>query len=61
MLTIGLGIGANAAIFSVAHAVLLRPLPFRESERLVSIWKSRVDRGWNQASFTRANFWDVQD
>jgi putative ABC transport system permease protein len=61
VLTIGLGIGANAAIFSVVHAVLLRPLPFREPERLVSIWETRVDRGWNQASFTRANFWDIQD
>jgi len=61
VLTIGLGIGANAAIFSVVHGVLLRPLPFREPERLVSIWESRVERGWNQADFTRANFWDVQD
>ncbi|HEV8357640.1 MAG TPA: ABC transporter permease [Gemmatimonadales bacterium] len=61
VLTIGLGIGANAAIFSVVDTVLLRPLPFREPERLVSIWESRLDRGWNQASFTRANFWDIHD
>src|SRR5579864_4159495 len=33
--TIGLGIGASTAIFSVTHAVLLRPLPYRTSERLV--------------------------
>jgi len=61
VLTIGLGIGANAAIFSVVRAVLLRPLPFREPERLFSIWESRLDRGFTQASFTRANFWDIQD
>ena len=61
VLTIGLGIGANAAIFSVVETVLLRPLPFREPERLVSIWESRLDRGWAQSSFTRANFWDVHD
>jgi putative ABC transport system permease protein len=61
VLTIGLGIGANAAIFSVVETVLLRPLPFREPERLVSIWESRVDRGWNQASFTGPNFWDIHD
>ena len=61
VLTIGLGIGANAAIFSVVETVLLRPLPFREPERLVSLWESRLDRGWNQASFTRPNFWDIHD
>jgi putative ABC transport system permease protein len=61
VLTIGLAIGANASIYSVVNAVLLRPLPFREPERLVSIWETRLDRGWNQASFTHANFWDIRD
>src|SRR6185503_20694862 len=61
VLTLGLGIGANAAIFSVVHAVLLSPLPFREPERLVSLWETRLDRGFDQASFSRANFWDIQE
>jgi putative ABC transport system permease protein len=60
-LTIGLGLGANAAIFSVLNAVLLRPLPFPEPERLVSLWETRLDRGFTQATFSRANFWDVHD
>lgn len=61
VLTLGLGIGANAAIFSVIDAVLLRPLPFREAERLVEISESRVANGWTGVSFTHANFWDLRD
>jgi putative ABC transport system permease protein len=57
---LAVGIGATSAIFSVFYSVLLQPLPFPEPSRLVQIWETRTANQVNQATFSEANFWDIQ-
>lgn len=50
VLVTALGIGANAAVFSVADQAMLRPLPFPEPDRLVRLWQSQGDFSRNEVS-----------
>jgi predicted permease len=61
VLTLALGIGANTTIFSVVDAVLLRPLPFPASDRLVRIWESKPKEGYFRNVVNGLNFLDWRE
>lgn len=63
ILIMALGIGANTAIFSVVHAVLLEPLPFRDVDRVVQVWHTPPQAsfpGMTEFSVSAGNFLDWQ-
>ncbi|HEX5884332.1 MAG TPA: ABC transporter permease, partial [Pyrinomonadaceae bacterium] len=60
VVTLALGIGANTAIFSAIHALLLKPLPFPELDRVVAIWDKLPSRGLMHNEVAMANYLDWQ-
>ena len=61
LVTLALGIGVNTAIFSAVDSILLRPLPFRDPERLVSVWEQSLRQGIQQNEAAPANFFDIRN
>ncbi len=62
LLALALGIGANSAIFSVVNSVLLRPLPYRDPQRLIVIWENYQQRGGPEREWASpADFRDFRD
>src|SRR5215468_1589614 len=61
VVTLALGIGATSAVFSVANAILLRPLPYQDSSRLVMIEGNFVKMGMSNIGASAREFMDYRD
>ncbi|MEQ9401060.1 MAG: ABC transporter permease [Longimicrobiales bacterium] len=58
LVSLALGIGASAAIFSAVDTFLLKPLEFEDSDRLVFVWSTDTERGWTSASVSPLDYQD---
>ncbi len=60
LLSLAIGIGANTAIFSVASALLLRPLPYQDADRLAILWNRSPGLGITEDWFSTAQYFDIK-
>src|ERR1700684_335726 len=61
ILALGLGIGANSAIFTVVNSVLLQPLHFAKPEQLIVVHERNLKGGFPQFSLSPGNYLDFRD
>ena len=61
LLMISLSVGANTALFTVIDAVLLRPLPYAEPDRVVALWETALGADGRRSRVTAADYRDVRD
>lgn len=60
VLVLGLGTGAGVAVYTVVDTVLLRPLPYRSPQQLVSLWDTNHEKGLRHEPLSPVNFMDYQ-
>ena len=61
ILSLAIGVGANTAIFSVASALLLRPLPYQDADRLAILWNRSPGLGITEDWFSTAQYFDIKN
>jgi predicted permease len=61
ILSLAIGIGATTAIFSITSALLLRPLPYKDADRLTILWNSSPGLGLPRDWFSSAQYFDIKD
>jgi len=61
IVTITLGIGANASVFTVADGFMFTPLPYEDPDELVAIWSAQPSLGWDGTDVNPADAWDSQE
>src|SRR5260221_2737131 len=60
LLSLAIGIGANSALFSVTSALLLRPLPYKNADRLVILWNRSPGLNIAEDWFSTAQYFDIK-